>query len=148
MLTSSHKGFMGERCIGTCKGSFVCNNKACPFIMTSQCHQPNKVGWCNIHGNMNFKVCSICDHVAQHIFCSAKKLVEYDYSTRVATVYHLGTHKCWPQLSKRKSTRFEFPTVIHKQPTGSAKEVGLRQIVRLIDEGDIWMWLRKKLRSG
>ena len=36
MLTSSGEGFMGEHHIGTCKGSFVCNNKACPFIRTSQ----------------------------------------------------------------------------------------------------------------
>ena len=81
MLTSSRKGFMGERCIGTCKGSFVCNNKACPFIRTSQFQQPNKVSWRNIRGNLNFKVCAICDHVAQCIYCGAKKLVEYDYIT-------------------------------------------------------------------
>ena len=43
MLTSSHEGFTGECRIGTCKGSFVCNNKACPFIRTSQFQQPNKV---------------------------------------------------------------------------------------------------------
>ena len=113
------------------------NNEACPFIRTSQCHQPNKVSWCNIHGNLNFKVCAICDHVVQHIYCGAKKLVEYDYSTQIATVYHLDTHKCWPQLSTRKTMRFEHPTVIPQQVTGSAKEVGLRQIVRLIDEGDM-----------
>ena len=103
MLTSSCKGFMGEWYIGTCKGSFVCNNKTCPFIRTSQFHQPNKVSWRNIRGNLNFKVCAICDHVMQHIYCGAKKLVEYDFSTQIATVYHLGTHKCWPQLSAKTS---------------------------------------------
>ena len=137
MLTSSREGFMGERRIRTCKGSFVCNNKACPFIRTSQFQQPNKVSWRNIRGNLNFKVCAICDHVAQRIYCGAKKLVEYDYSARMATVYHLGAHKCWPQISTRTSTRFEDPRIIPEQAMGSAKEVGLRQIVRLIDEGDM-----------
>ena len=137
MLTSSREGFTGERRIGTCKGSFVCNNKACPFIRTSQFQQPNKVSWHNIRGNLNFKVCAICDHVAQRIYCGAKKLVEYDYAARIATVYHLGTHKCWPKISTRTSPRLEDPRVIWEQVMGSAKEVGLRQIVRLIDEGDM-----------
>ena len=154
MLTSSREGFMGERRIGTCKGSFVCNNKACPFIRTSQFQQPNKVSWRNIRGNLNFKVCAICDHVAQRIYFGAKKLVEYDYTTRIATVYHLGIHKCWPQISSRTSGHFQHPTVIPEQVTGSAKEVGLWQIVRLIDEGDMdaadkeaEVWLdRRKVR--
>ena len=136
MLTSSCKGFMGERRIGTCKGSFVCNNPDCPFIKTSQCHQPNKVSWRNVCGNMNFKVCAICDHVAQRIYCGAKKLVEYDYSSRIATVYHLGNHKCWPQLSNRNSSGHE-QLVLPQGVTGSAKQVRLRQIVRLIDDGNM-----------
>ena len=31
MLTLSREGFVGERRIGTCQGSFVCRNKQCPF---------------------------------------------------------------------------------------------------------------------
>ena len=137
MLTSSRKGFMGERRIGTCKGSFVCNNKDCPFIKTSQCHQPNKVSWRNIRGNINFKVYAICNHVAQRISCGAKKLVEYDYTSRIATVYHLGNHKCWPQLSSRNSSVHEHPIKLPQGLTGSAKQVGLTQIVRLIDDGNM-----------
>ena len=48
MLTSSREGFFGERRIGTCKGSFQCCNKECPFIKTSHCHQPNRVSWRNV----------------------------------------------------------------------------------------------------
>ena len=101
MLTSSHEGFFGEGRIGTCKGSFWCYNKECPFIKTSHCHQPNRVSWRNVCGVHHVKVCVICDHVAQHFNCCAKKLIEYDYSTHIATVYHLGIHKCMPQLPKR-----------------------------------------------
>ena len=154
MLTSSREGFMGECHFGTCKGSFVCNNNACPFVRRSQFQQPNKVSWRNIRGNLNFKVCAICNHVAQCIYCGAKKLVEYDYTTRIATVYHLGKHKCWPKISSRTSACFQHPTVIPEQVTGSAKEFDLRQIVRLIDEGDMdaaekeaEVWLdRRKVR--
>ena len=86
---------------------------------------------------MNFKICAICDHVAQRISCGAKKLIEYDYSSRIASVYHIGNHKCWPQLSNRKYSAHEQPFVIPQGVTGSAKQVGLRQIVRLIDDGDM-----------
>ena len=123
MLTSSYEGFMGEHRIGTCKCSFVCNKKACPFIRTLQFQELNKVSWHNIRGNLNFKVCAICDHVAQCIYCGAKKLVEYDYTTWIAAVYHLGTHKCWPQISPRTSAHFQHPTVIPEQVTGSAKKL-------------------------
>ena len=69
MLTSSHEGFFGERHIGTCKGTFEYNNKQCPFIKTSHCHQPNRVSWRNVRGMHHVKICLICDHVAQHLNC-------------------------------------------------------------------------------
>ena len=81
-------------------------------------------------------------------------MVDYDYTTQIATVYHLGIHKCWPQISSRTSAHFQHPTVIPEQVMGSAKEVDLWQIVRLIDEGDMdvaekeaEVWLdRRKVR--
>ena len=137
MLTSSREGFFGERRIGTCKGTFECNNKQCPFIKTSHCHQPNRVSWRNVRGMHHVKICSICDHVAQRLDCGAKKLIEYDYVTRIATVYHLGTHKCTPQLPKR-AIPVQHPHIqLGHTLRGSAKEVGLRQIVSLIDAGDM-----------
>ena len=79
----------------------------------------------------------ICDHVAQRLDCGAKKLIEYDYATWIATVYHLGTHKCTPQLPKR-ALPVQHPHIqLGHTLRGSAKEVGLRQIVSLIDAGDM-----------
>ena len=137
MLTSSCEGFFGERRIGTCKGSFQCCNKECPFIKTSHCHQPNRVSWRNVRSVHHVKVCAICDHIAERLNCSAKKLFEYDYSTQVATVYHLGQHKCTPPLRKRVILVQHPQIQLGQILRGSAKEVGLRQIVSLIDAGDM-----------
>ena len=156
MLTSSREGFYGERRIGTCKGSFVCNNSQCPFILTSHRGQPNKVSWRNVTGIYHFKVCAICDHVAQRKHCGAKKLIEYDYSTKIATVYHLGTHKCCLRLSKHNPVEHNPSLQVPQTITGSAKQVGLRQIISLIDAGDmdaaereaeVWLDRRKVKRQ-
>ena len=137
MLTSSREGFFGERCIGTCKGSFQCCNKKYPFIKTSHCHQPNRVSWRNVRGVHHVKVCALCDHVAECLNCGAKKLIEYDYSTQVATVYHLGQHKCTPLLPKRVIPVQHPQIQLGQTLRGSAKEVGLRQIVSLLNAGDM-----------
>ena len=52
-------------------------------------------------------------------------------------MYHLGNHKCWPQLSNRRSSGHEQPLRLPQGVTGSAKQVGLSKIVRLIDDGDM-----------
>ena len=83
------------------------------------------------------KLCAICDHVAECLNCGAKKLIEYDYSTQVATVYHLGQHKCTPLLLKRVIPVQHPQIQLGQTLRGSAKEVGLRQIVSLIDAGDM-----------
>ena len=83
------------------------------------------------------KVCAICDHVAQHFNCGAKKLIENDYSTHIATVYHLGIHKCISQLPKRVIPVQHPQIQLGHTLRGSAKEVGLRQIVSLIDAGEM-----------
>ena len=69
--------------------------------------------------------------------CGAKKLIEYDYSTQVGTVYHLGQHKCIPLLLNRVIPVQHPQIQLGHTLRGSAKEVGLRQIVSLIDAGDM-----------
>ena len=41
-----------------------------------------------------YKVCAICDETAEWIDCGARKMVQYDYATQTAKVYHIGEHKC------------------------------------------------------
>ena len=133
MLTSSRD--VGERRIGTCQGSFVCCNDQCPFVQTSRDSVPNKVSWRYMKAKRNIRICNICDKVAQHEGCGARKLIEYDYKTHFATVYHLGNHTCSLQLDQIKRYQILMKRLQEKNPTGSAKEVGLREIGLLIELG-------------
>ena len=56
-------------------------------------------------------------------------MVEYDYASCTVKVYHIGEHKCWPQVMQHLNN-----PACHK---GSAKDVGLDKIVNLIDSGDM-----------
>ena len=136
MRTTSLKGFLGEVHIYFCQGSFFCNNKECPFTKTSQFRQPNKVSWRNIRGVKEYKVCAICDKTAARVECGAHKMVKYEYSTRIAKVYHIGNHKCWPQIttdSAQLLSQVQKPV----KRKGSAKEVAVEEILEFIEKGDM-----------
>ena len=137
MLTSSREGFRGERRIGTCLGSFVCDSEQCPFVCTSRDSVPNKVSWGNVRAKRNIYICNTCDQVDQREGCGACKLIEYDYKTHHATVYHLGNHTCSSQLDQIKHNQVMMKRLQEKNPIGSAKEVGLCEIGLLIELGEM-----------
>ena len=139
MVTSSREGFNGERRIGTCQGSFICNNDQCPFVLTSHNAAPNRVSWRYVRGRRTLRVCNICDQVAQREGCGARKVIEYDYGTHMATVYHLGDHRCSLQVDHAKRSRILKKRLEERNPTGSAKEVGLREVGLLIESGEMDM---------
>ena len=139
MVTSSREGFNGERRIGTCQGSFICNNDQCPFVLTSHNAAPNRVSWRYVRGRRTLRVCNICDQVAQREGCGARKVIEYDYGTHMATVYHLGDHRCSLQVDHAKCSRILKKRLEERNPTGSAKEVGLREVALLIESGEMDM---------
>ena len=85
----------------------------------------------------NIQICNICEQVAQREGCGACKLIEYDYNTYFATVYHLGNHTCSLQLDQIKHNQVLMKRLQEKNPTGSAKEVGLREIGLLIESGEM-----------
>ena len=155
MMTTTRKDFPGEVRLGYCRGSFVCTNTTCPFRKTSHLKQPNKVSWQNVRGVREYKVCTICDETADRIDCGARKMVEYNYSTCVAKVYHIGEHKCWPQVTQQTTKIIQhLNNPGHRK--GSAKDVGLEKIVNLIDAGDmaaadkeaeVWVDRRKVKRT-
>ena len=137
MLTSSREGFVGDRRIGIYQGSFVCRNKQCPFVRTSKHSVPNKVSWRFMKAKRNIRIYNICDQVAQREGCGAHKLIEYDYHMQLATVYHLGNHTCSLQLDQIKRNQILMKRLQEKNPTGSAKEVGLHEIGLLIESGEM-----------
>ena len=85
----------------------------------------------------NIQICNICDNVAQCEGCGARKLIEYDHKTHLATVYHLGNHTCSLQLDQIKRNQVLMKRLQEKNPTGSAKEVGLHEIGLLIESGEM-----------
>ena len=136
-MTSSHDGFLGEHQSAYCKGSFVCTNKECPFTRTSKLNQPKTDSWRNIRGIRHYKICAICDKTAECISCPARKMIEYDDSTRIALVYQIGYHSCWLQISTDTD---QLLSQIQKpaKRKGSAKEVAIEEISSFIDSGDMF----------
>ena len=135
MVTSSREGFAGDRRIGTCQGSFVCRNDQCPFVQTSPGSVPNKVSWRYIKSRKNIRICNICDQAAEREGCGARKLIEFDYVTEVATVYHLGYHSCSVQVDIAKRNLLLKRRLQETKTTGSAKEIGLHEVSSLIESG-------------
>ena len=57
----------------------------------------------------------------------------------MATVYHLGHHRCSLQVDHAKRSRILKKRLEERNPTGSAKEVGLREVGLLIESGEMDM---------
>ena len=137
MMTSSRDGFTGERRIGTCMGSYICRYPECPFVQTSRNRAPNKVSWRIPRGRRGVRICAICDHIGEREGCGAKKLVEYDPLKQEATVYHIGKHSCWPKPDNKKRYNALRKKISEKNLRGPAKQVGLEQISKYIEDGDM-----------
>ena len=48
------------------------------------------------------KIYEICDNFMVREKCGARKMVEYNDATRIATVYHLGIHICHTKLTTKE----------------------------------------------
>ena len=137
IMTTTCEGFTGKVRIRTCMGSYVCRNKDCPFVCTSQNHAPNKVSWRIPRGQRGIRICTICDHIGEREGCGCKKLIEYEPQTSEVTVYHIGNHKCWPKVDTRTQSNEIRKKIGENKLKGSAKEVAISQITKFIDGGDM-----------
>ena len=88
-------------------------------------------------GKRHLRICNICDHIAETEGRGAKKLVEYDNLQKIATVYHLGEHTCWMCRDNRDRNDMLKKKIEEKKLSGPAKQVGINEISRLIDDGDM-----------
>ena len=95
LTNSDRTGFTGKRRVGWCNKGLVCPNDECPFLLGSEDQQPNYFAWITDQGP-NFKKCEYCSAYGKRILCKARKLIEYNYSTKCLYVYHIGTHSCKP----------------------------------------------------
>ena len=105
MHTLSRSTLFRTQKIGKCHGSWVCPNDDCNFRKTSENYQPNYVNWTTIGNNRHMKICKICDNFMVREKCGARKMVEYNDTTRVATVYHLGIHICHTRIDNKRKRR-------------------------------------------
>ena len=90
LKTSSWAQFCGVRKVGKCLGSWVCPNNKCAFQATLHEHQPNHINWKGVRGRKDIKICQICEAVGVREGCGARKLVEFNPTTRIAYVLPLG----------------------------------------------------------
>ena len=137
MLTSSHSGYDGERHIGKCQGCYVCLNPDCPFVKTSKNAVRNKVSWRILRGRRNVRICTICDTTGHREGCGARKMVEFDDASGIARVYHIGMHKCCPQVDMKKRNTLIKERIKERNLSGPAKEVSLQEIGKFIEAGSM-----------
>ena len=137
MLTSSRERFAGQRHIGTCLGSYVCRNTKCPFVLTSKDRVPNKVSWRIPRGRRSIRLCSICDMAGYRESCGTRKLVEYDEILGIATVYHMGDHKCGLQLDINKRNSLIKKWIQERNLSGPTKELSIQEVAKFIEAGSM-----------
>ena len=83
-------------------------------------------------------MCSICEHIAECEGCGACKLVDFNPFTKIATVYHLGIHKCWQKISTDTIRQFQQKQMQSRgNRTGAAKNMAIEDISYQISIGDM-----------
>ena len=103
--TSSRSRYSGVCKVGKCLGSWICPNKNCTFRATSDDHQPNRINWKGVRERKDIKICQICKTVVMQEGCGARKLVEFNPTTWIAYIYHLGNHTCQGKIDRKKKKR-------------------------------------------
>ena len=86
--SSKRQGFEGVRRVASCGGTYVCQNKRCPYRHSYG--KENKVQFKKMAEDD--VVCSCCGYEAQGVSCEAKKVWEFDQGK--VTIFHCGQHKC------------------------------------------------------
>ena len=132
-VTSSRKGFRGKRNVQSCRGSYLCTNKNCPY--KKQFGRANSVQFVRSGGN---ELCRSCNFKGEYISCSARKVSEYPEGSNIATIYHIGNHTCTaipkPKLHADSDIEQFFKT--HSMVKPSA--VPTAKLTNMIREGRPW----------
>ena len=82
-------------------------------------------------------MCSICDTIGHREDCGAWKLVKYDEILGVATVYHIGDHKCSLQLDINKRNLLIKKRIQERNLLGPAKQLSIQEIAKFIEAGSM-----------
>ena len=100
------------------------------------------------------KICSVCKHIAKRQGCGAHKLIDYNLKTKIAIVFHMGTHKCWKRFDDSHIIEAHKQKKQKKPRDGPAKDMAVDDIVEVLDnpeatisdveiETDNWVDARK-----
>ena len=157
MSTSSKTSYKGVRKVGTCHGSWECQNPYYGFIDTSVDNQPNRVDWLTVKGKKDVKICSVCKHTAKRQGCRVRKLIDYNPKTKIAIVFHMGTWKCWKRFDDSHIIEAHKQKKQKKPRSWPAKDMAIDDIVEVLDdleatisdveiEADNWTDARKAKR--
>ena len=83
------------------------------------------------------KICEICDNFMVREKCGARKMVEYNDKTRVATVYHLGIHICHTRIDNKRK-RGDLKEKVNENKTThsqTANQVRKEHVGYLLSQG-------------
>ena len=130
MRTSSKAGFNGIRKVGTCLGSWECVNDNCSFLST----EGNR-NWWHFEYKNGTRCCYSCGSFASQIPCGARKLVQFSFGSKIAQVYHIGSHKCTLKPETSDNACYTKQWVL-KYPRMSFKDLKSTVIRYLLDQGD------------
>ena len=97
MHTSSRKGLVGKRKVGTCQGSLMCENTNCPKLLSEGIPNTNE-----FTKDSSVDVCKCCGYYVYHAYCGALKVIEYDHETSMMTILYQGEHNCRPKPNRKK----------------------------------------------
>ena len=139
LKTSSKRRYSGMQKGGICQGSWECPNPHCTFKALSLNNQPNKVGWLNVKGYKNLKICDSCRCVAKRQGYGTRKFVDFNLQTNMTHVYHMGTHTCTPHLETciKKKCMAKILQNVDSQTNISGKEIAVNQVENILETGTI-----------
>ena len=89
MRTTSKSGFRGIRKVGTCMGSWSCQNPECSFLKTEKTRNTTHFEY-----KAGSRACYSCGQFAAQAPCGARKLIQHSFGSDHADVYHFGYHEC------------------------------------------------------
>ena len=134
MSTSSKAKYKGVRKVGTCHGSWECQNPYFGFMDTSVDKQPNRIDWITVKGKKDLKICSVCKHIVKRQGCGAHKLIDYNPKTKIAVVFHIGKHKCWRRFDDSHIIAAHHEKKKNKPRSGPAKDMAIDDILAVLDD--------------
>ena len=130
MRTSSKKGLVGYRRVGTCTGSWECVNENCSYLST----EGQRNNW-HFEFRNSTRCCYSCGTFASQVSCGARKLVQFSLGSEIAQVYHIGTHKCCLKPGTSDDVAYTKQWVL-KYPGMSYKNLKSTVIRYLLEQGD------------